>query len=115
MTRPLHEYYPPLKERGMVELVGAGEARYVFSILVPTPSPAAAVATVNIVDAEGNAVDMSDALYVVIAQSEGQAATVVDESTKTTRSFNVIAGGNFTNPINVMVIGRGAKQPRTQL
>ncbi len=80
--------------------------------LVATPNPAASTAAVTFTDSEGNAVEFADASYVVLAQSEGQAATVVDESTKTTTGCTITAGGNFTNPINLMVIGRLKTQPK---
>ena len=113
--KPMQDYYPPLKERGMIELVGAKRASCVLWYLIATPNPAAASAALVFTDAEGNPAPMADTDYVVIAQSEGQAATVVDESTKTVLGCSIVAGGNFTNPINVMVMGRTEKQPRTQL
>ncbi len=114
MTRPLENYYPPLKERGMTEIVGAKRASCVLWYLIPAPGGVATLA-ITFTDAEGNAVELADTDYVVIAQSEGQAATVVDESTKTTRGCTIVAGGNWTNALNIMIMGRLAAQPRTQL
>ncbi len=52
---------------------------------------------------------MKDANYTVIVQIEGATATV-DESTKTSGSFDVL-GGADTNVLNLLIIGRTADQP----
>lgn len=114
----MQEYYPPLKARGMIELVGAGRASFLFWSLIA--APAATSLAVTFADAEGNPVVMADTDYVVQPQSEGVIAEV-DESTKTTTGVTILskdyagAATNFVNSINLTVIGRRQEQPKTQL
>ena len=109
---PHRKHVPVLQEVGADYMATSQDPVHIHSQLVPAPSPAAASAAVTFVDDDGVEIEFADNAYVVIAQSEGQAGTVVDESTKTTTGCTIVAGGNFSNPINVVVIGRKATQPK---
>lgn len=116
--KALQDYIPPLKERGMVELVGALKATAELWYIVTVG--AASSYALSFVDAAGNAVSMADTDYCVHPHSEGVIAEV-DESTKTTSGCTILskdyAGSatNFTNRLQIRVCGRLATQPATQV
>src|SRR5687768_15452403 len=101
---PLQNHYPPLKARGLVELVGAKKPSCELWYLIA--APAATSYALVFVDADGVACPMADANYVVQPHSEGVIAEV-DESTKTAAGCTILskdyagAGTNFVNSINV--------------
>ena len=116
--RPLADYLPPLKQRGMTELVGAKQSCIQLFFLVA--APAATSYALSFVDAEGNAFRFADTNYVVQPHAEGTIVEV-DESTKTVSGVTLLskdyagAATNFLNSINVLVVGRGEDQPITRL
>lgn len=111
---------PPLKARGMTEVVGAKKACIMLHMLVAAPNPAATSVAVTFVDAEGAAFTFADATYVVHPHAEGTIMEV-DESTKTISGCTLLSkdyagsASNILNSVNLTVIGRGADQPSTQL
>lgn len=118
--KPIADYYPPFKARGMSELVGAKKACILLHMLVDVPSPAATSVAISFVDADGVAFRFADALYVVTCQAEGTIMEV-DESTKTVSGCTLLSkdyagsASNILNKVNVNVIGRGEDQPATVL
>lgn len=116
--KPLQEYLPPLKARGMTELAGAKRATIVLWYKITVG--AATSYALSFTDAEGNAVELADTDYVVHPVAEGTICEP-DESTKTTRGVTILskdytgAAANFANALNVTIHGRLADQPATQL
>jgi hypothetical protein len=113
-SKALQNYYPPLQERGMVELVGAKKPMCCLTYLI-TVGAASSYALVFL-DEDGHPAEMADTNYVVHPHAEGTIAEV-DESTKTTAGCTILskdyAGSptNFVNALNVTVLGRLKTQP----
>jgi hypothetical protein len=100
----------------MVELVGALRSKMLLTLRIAAPSPGAATVAVKFVDELGNPFSFADANWEGIAQSDGVADCVVQESSKTASGCNIYSPGatNFTNPIYLHATGRGSNQPITQ-
>ncbi len=99
------DHIPWAKDQGHDYLVGSNAQNAMQAGLVTQVG--LAPFTVDL-EAEGFK-RMKDANYTVIVQIEGATATV-DESTKTSGSFDVL-GGADTNVLNLLIIGRTADQP----
>lgn len=100
------DYIPLLKEVGAEWLVVSNAPVACFALLETAPGSGTSM-SVELPE------ELADGAYVVIAQAEGKNDIHVDESTKTTTGFDLLAGSAFDSEVvNILVIGsRLATQP----
>jgi len=107
--RDLQNFIPPLKNHGILNLVGTNQRGLGMQFVAHTIAGGPALALTF--DGLGLA-DMEDANYAIFAENNTTgAAVLVTAGTKTVAGFTLAAGPIAPNVVNIVVIGQIAGTP----